>query len=94
MPNIEHEDDHVELAKQLTADNEYLRGPYSRPLVPIPTVGYVLENGRPKTIGQAKLKDLKALATALGLSCAGNKTAILERVQRAGSQSPDDADYP
>ena len=23
MPNIDHEDNHVDLAKQLTADNEY-----------------------------------------------------------------------
>eukprot|EP01048_Picozoa_sp_COSAG05_P026442 COSAG05_NODE_7218_length_841_cov_1.892183_1_plen_218_part_01 len=93
MPNIDHEDNHVDLAKQLTADNEYLRGPYSRPLIPLPPVGYVLENGRPKAIGQARLKDLKALATALGLSCAGNKAAILARVQRAGSHSPDDEDW-
>ena len=49
MPNIEHEDDHVDLAKQLTPDNEYLRGPYSRPLVPLPTVGYVLTKREAQT---------------------------------------------
>ena len=44
MPNIEHEDAHMELAKQLTTATEYLRGPYGRPLVPLPAVGYVLHD--------------------------------------------------
>ena len=49
MPNIEHEDAHMELAKQLTPATEYLRGPYSRPLVPLPTVGYVLTKREAQT---------------------------------------------
>ena len=92
MTNIGHEDAHVELAVQLTPHGEYVFGKYARPFVHVLPAGQVSGRGRLRAIGQGRLKESKALATTLGLSSAGTKAAILDRIQRASARNTDQVD--